>query len=96
MYYENMPNTTFLRNTINHFNSNNIKMNTFESAISVAMILIMMISTFAIALFDKTDKKPVLPFTTHDTCTSSSISISPTYGRTIRRVSSSEAIIASV
>jgi len=80
---------------MNHFNSNN-KNSTLETALGVAMILIMMFSTLAIALFDKTDKKPVLPFTVYDTCTSSSISISPTYGRTIRRVSSSEAIIASV
>ena len=90
-----MPNT-FLRNTINHLNSNNTKMNTFETAISIAMILVMMISTLAITIFDKNNKKPVLPFTTYDTCTSSSVSTSPTYGQTIRRVSSSEAIIASV
>jgi hypothetical protein len=99
VYCDNMPTTSNV--SMNQFTSNNLRSHSnkntdvFELMLGVIVFLTVMAS-FVIALMDKIDKKPVLPFTTHDTCTSTSISLSPTYGKTLRRVSSSDPIIGTV
>jgi hypothetical protein len=99
-----MPiNANITRNTMNQFNSNSLRhqgenaiVDTLDTLLSILMFIIMAGTGFVISMMDKTDKKPVLPFTTHDICSSTSVSVSPTYGNTIRRVSSSDGIITSV
>ena len=93
-------NTNLSRNTMSQLYSENLKTQNNTDIIELLMISIMFVMTiitgFVISKLDNIDKKPVLPFTIYDTCSSTSISVSPTYSNTIRRVSSSDGIVTSV
>jgi hypothetical protein len=95
--------TNHSHNTMGQINSNNLRTQTTYTSeifnmISSFMLLIVavFIGITTSVMPDDTDKKPVLPFTRFDTCSSTSVSVSPTYGNTIRRVSSSDAFITTV
>ena len=99
----NFTNST--RNTMNQFSSNNFRTKTnehyqnsqlFELLILVGAFITVLITTIGNTIMDKFDKRPVLPFTTYDTCSSSSISTSPTSNNVIRRTNSSESIVISM
>jgi len=99
-----MPNVTnHSYNTMGQFNSNNLRtqcmptsdiFNMISSFILVIVAVFISITTSMMP--DDTDKKPVLPFTTFDTCTSSNIAKSPTNGNVIHRSSSYNNIVTSV
>lgn len=95
--------TIYHHNTMGQFNSNNLRtqgsnvqLDAFDTLMTVFMFIIMLAFGILMSIVDKFEKKPVLPFTTYDTCSSTSISTSPTYRNTIRRVSSSDTFITSV
>jgi hypothetical protein len=54
----------------------------------ILLIVAVFIGIATSVMPDENDKKPVLPFTTFDTCTSSNIAKSPTNGNVIHRSSS--------
>lgn len=90
------------RNTMNQFNSNSLQvvpnMHNITPLVNllvlVGVFVTMVITSITVAVIDKFDKRPVLPFTTHDKCRSSSVSLSPTHGNMMRRVSSGDIVIA--
>jgi len=83
-------------NSNNLRSQSNTRTDVLECVLTMVVFIIMMIAGMVIAVVDKANKRPVLPFTTHDTCTSSSVSLSPTYGNMLRRVSSPDITIGTV
>lgn len=95
--------TNHSHNTMGQFNSNNLRTQCTSTSdifnmISSFMLLIVavFIGITTSMIPDDTDKKPVLPFTTFDTCTSSNIAKSPTNGNIIHRSNSYNNIVMAV
>lgn len=53
----------------------------------------MLILSVSLKIIDKIDRRPVLPFTTHDTCHATGISKSPSSNNIMRRGSSYDNIV---
>jgi hypothetical protein len=71
-------------------------MDALNTLLTFGVFVMMMTVALLMTAIDKIDKKPVLPFTTHDVCSSTSVSVSPSYSNTIRRVNSVDTINTSV
>lgn len=97
VYCDKMPITsnysTIQMNSNNLRGHSNTRTDVLECMLTVIIFIAMAIVTITITVLEKVDKRPVLPFTTHDVCSSTGVSLSPTYANTLRRVSSSNRII---
>ena len=74
----------------------NMHSNMIELVLSVVLFITATIVVITAAVVDKIDKRPILPFTTYDTCSSTSVARSPTSGNIMRRVSLPDVVIQSV
>jgi hypothetical protein len=95
--------TTYHHNTMGQFNSNNLRTQTTiisDICNVISSFIILIVAVFVgistSIMQDEIDKKPVLPFTTFDTCTSSNIAKSPTTGNIINRSNSYNNIVLAV